>query len=103
MTDRRTLVTRLAFAAALLIAASTSQAGHRSCSSCGTAGRSAGNWYHFTSGGGMYVPTARTAVASTSMSACATCQPIRTVSHQTVVYGATVRPAAQGCSTCRSR
>ena len=45
-------------AAGLLVAASAApaEAGHRSCRTCSTG---QGNWFHFTSGSGYYVPYAR--------------------------------------------
>ena len=108
MVGRRTYLVRLAVAAAAIAAASVSEAGHQGCRTCGTSGRGPGAWYHFTSGGGMYVPTARTTVASYSASpACSTCQPVRHTSHQTVVYNsAVVHPTtsyARPCSNCGPR
>ncbi|HEX6987279.1 MAG TPA: hypothetical protein VF170_18015 [Planctomycetaceae bacterium] len=56
MTPRR--LCHLAVAAAAIASALPADAGHRRSRSCAPCAGSSGNWYHFTSGRGMYVPFA---------------------------------------------
>lgn len=54
---------------------------HRSCRTCSTTG--SGTWFHFTSGGGTYVP-----FASTTTAGRGTDYPTYPSSHSGMVYGA---------------
>jgi hypothetical protein len=87
------------------------EAGRRHCRSCSTSsGGAAGGWYHFTSGGGSYVPFAPQTTVSTydNGAALSDCGRPATYHHVTgPVYGAShIQPlhdsAPSGCRNCRT-
>ena len=97
---RAACVVSLAVLGALLVAPTDAEAGHRRCRTCCAGATSGGNWFHYTSGGGMYVPFARSTPVVT------------TVSHGAVssspyvpppAYGPPVQYAAPYCHGCRPR
>ena len=90
-------------AAGLVMSAADLEAGHRRrCQGCSSGGAgSHGGWYHFTSGGGMYVPQSggMWAGGSTGPAMYGHGQMIQQTSYAAPSY----RPAFRSCSSCGHR